>query len=147
MSNKNNGVAFADQSSAQPENKASVDENTLLNYYITNKKDFQIKFLTRFPYSEIVNALGAGKKNGVHLSTLCNITGLNSRLVRKAIERMRRAGLVILSGQNGYYEPINVEELEEYIKHTERAAKSIFLTLKSARKLRDSGWKGVDLVG
>lgn len=92
--------------------------------------------LEKEPFCRIAPLLHKGTQNGVHLRELKKYTGIEERNIRKAIEQMRRAGMVILSNaKNGYYFPINSEELAAYIRKEERRAKSTFYTLKSAKKL------------
>ncbi len=147
MSEKNKRVTSTDQSTTQPNNEPNIIKNVQDNY-IPHKADLQQKIdLNAFPYAEILNAIGSasgaggvmyGADRAIHLSELCTITGLNSRNVRKAIEKMRRAGVVIASGENGYFIPETATELERYIRRTEKTARSIFYTLKAARTLQKS---------
>jgi biotin operon repressor len=75
-----------------------------------------------------------------HVSSLelQGLTGLNDRTVRKLIENMRNDGACILSDSKGYYFPKSEGDLVTYIKKTEKAARSLFKSLRSAKKmLRD----------
>lgn len=72
-----------------------------------------------------------------HVSSLelQDFTSLNDRTVRKLIEQMREDGLCILSDAKGYYLPSTEEELEKYIRKTEKTAKSLFRSLESAKRV------------
>ena len=87
------------------------------------------------PYSRILSAIGEGQKNAVHLSELIRISGMTDRELRKTIEYLRRQGVVIISGNSGYYFPADEAELSEYVRKEEHRARSVFYTLHHARKL------------
>lgn len=87
------------------------------------------------PYCTILNMLGTGEKNAVHLKAIMKKTELKNREVRKCIEQLRRNGTVIISNKNGYFKPETPEELQKYINQEEHRAKSVFYTLKNARQL------------
>lgn len=124
MYNQNKkGAANAEQSTEQPQ-KANVDN--IQDYYTPKNQKMQA--------NKILSLIGCGQSNAIHLSELIKLTELENRLVRKEIERLRRAGYVIVSDNNGYYFPETVQELSRYIKRTERHAKSVFYTLRSARR-------------
>lgn len=93
----------------------------------------------------ILQAIGTGESGAVSAEQLTMITGLNDRELRKAVERLRRDGYVIISSEGGYYYPETVEEVKRYISKESRRARSIFFTLRSARELlnrwTDSGSK------
>lgn len=86
-------------------------------------------------YERILSLIGAGEENAIHLSELVSITGLHNRELRKRIEQLRRSGTVIISSKKGYFRPLDNSEVSRYIKQEERRARSIFRTLKAARKL------------
>ena len=86
----------------------------------------------------ILSAIDKGEDNAVSLEQLINITGLPNREVRKIIETLRRAGHVIISSDNGYYYPETVEELKRYINRESSRARSILITLSSARELLEN---------
>ena len=83
----------------------------------------------------ILATIGTGENNAVNAEQLSMITGLNDRELRKAVERLRRGGYVIISSESGYYYPETVEEVKRYIGKESRRARSIFFTLRSAREL------------
>ena len=86
----------------------------------------------------ILSAIDKGEDNAVSLEQLINITGLPNREVRKIIETLRRAGHVIISSDNGSYYPETVEELKRYINRESSRARSILITLSSARELLEN---------
>jgi len=75
-----------------------------------------------------------GAENGISLRELCQRTNADGRTVRKTVETLRREGNVICSGMTGYYHPADACELRDYVKQEECRARSIFYTLKAARK-------------
>lgn len=89
---------------------------------------------TTYPYDLILSRLRSGYYMAVSAKSLCDYTGLNDRAMRKAIEVLRENGVCIVSDAFGYYFPGNEEELERYIKRTEKTARSYFLSLRSAKK-------------
>lgn len=82
----------------------------------------------------LLTLIGHGADNAIHLADLVRLTGLESRIVRKRIETLRRSGHVICADESGYYFPSTYAELRHYVKRTEKQARSIFLTLRSARR-------------
>lgn len=85
-------------------------------------------------HANILNLIGTGEENAIHLDELMNLTGMGNRELRKCIETLRRSGAVIISNQNGYFQPLRPHEVERYVKQETGRAKSIFYTLKAARK-------------
>ena len=88
----------------------------------------------------ILSAISTGEDNAVSADYLAKITGLTVRELRQAVETLRRNGHVIVSSNNGYYYPATLRELERHIKKESRRARSISLTLHSAREMR-AKWK------
>ena len=86
-------------------------------------------------YQEIYNAIGEGEGNAIHGRDIQAKFGLSIREVRAAIERIRRAGFVVCSGNSGYFKPANLEELRRHIQRQRRLARSVLYTLRSARQL------------
>lgn len=87
------------------------------------------------PYATILSAIGSGSKNARHKMQLVCLTGMNERALRKAVEHLRRQGIVIISDENGYYYPQTADELENYVRMVSKRARSTFYTLKSARQM------------
>ena len=87
-------------------------------------------------YAEILSLLGAGRDGGTQVREICMVTGKGNRAVRKAIEEIRRLGVVICTDcLHGYYYPDTLDELRRYIRQEERRGSSTFQILDSARKL------------
>lgn len=87
-------------------------------------------------YKQILLIIGKGKEQGIHLKELCKFTGTEERAARKAIEAIRRKGVVICStALDGYFLPETIEELKQYLRQEEHRGRSTFFTIKSARKL------------
>ena len=76
-----------------------------------------------------------GAENAVPMRDLAKVSGLTERGVRKAIERMRRNGLVVCSGDGGYYLPADVSELSDYLNRMTKRAETTLLCLSGARAM------------
>lgn len=83
----------------------------------------------------VLGFIRTGEPGAIHRAELARLTGLKERELRIIIERLRRSGAVIASSQAGYYFPANEAELSAFVRKEERRARSIFFTLKNARKL------------
>lgn len=89
--------------------------------------------------SAIIGFIRKGEENAIHREELAKLTGMRERELRIIIERLRRSGAVIASSQAGYYFPADEAELSAFVRKEERRARSIFYTLKNARKsLKDT---------
>ena len=86
-------------------------------------------------YELIKDAIGSGEENAVSCLTLEQLTGLNSRDVKRCIEELRRGGTVICSSNSGYFYPARRYELKSFIVKERRRAKSIKRTLKSSERM------------
>lgn len=85
---------------------------------------------------KILSLIGTGWEQGVHVRDICRATELDDRGARKAIEAIRRAGVVVCTDcLHGYYYPETLEELGQYVRQEERRGRSTFYTLKAARQL------------
>lgn len=121
------GVQQALQSNAKPQMATESHQR----YYNTN-----VSVLSNFePYCTILNNIGSGEENAIHLTDLRIKTDLQDRELRKCIEDLRRSGTVITSSPKGYFKPQNRSEVDRYIRQETHRAKSIFYTLKHAREL------------
>lgn len=85
-------------------------------------------------YKSVLSCFRYGRANAIHQKQLQKLTSLDSRQLRKIIELIRRNGVCVVSDNNGYYLPETREELEQYIRRTEKMARSIFFTLQTAKK-------------
>lgn len=88
---------------------------------------------TTEPYCTILNKLWKGVKYAVPVKEMCYDTGLNDRELRKCVETIRESGVCVISDSFGYYLPESEEDLERYIRRTEKTARSYFLSLRSAK--------------
>lgn len=95
----------------------------------------QQKLISAEPYSWIYARIGRGAGDATPAEAILFGHVITDRELRKCIETMRRAGIIIASNSNGYYFPATHEELNEYVKRTEKAAKSALYTLKHARRV------------
>lgn len=83
----------------------------------------------------VLECLHEGKENAVTREELVMLTGMPDRAVRSEIERLRREH-VILNDQDGkgYYIETDCNRINRYIRQEEARAKSIFASLKAARR-------------
>ena len=83
----------------------------------------------------VLSAIGTGREQGAHLRDLHRATGFGERSVRKVIEDIRRAGVVVCNSLDGYFFPETPDELRLYVRQEERRGRTTFYTLGSARRL------------
>lgn len=85
----------------------------------------------------IVDYIPHGRMNAISRNSLVTLTGLNDRAVREAISKARRDTPILnMQDGSGYYQPTedDVDELRHFVAQETRRAKSIFWSLRSARK-------------
>ena len=126
--NTKKAMQNADQSHCIAKEKV-FDENQIQTNFNTKDDD-----LSTVWGEKILCLIGAGEENAIHLSDLMRITGIGNREIRKCIETLRRNGAVIISNKNGYFKPLRSYEVDRYVRQETGRAKSIFYTLKAARK-------------
>lgn len=85
--------------------------------------------------SYLLDAVPLGEDNAVTAAELCTRFNMRGRELRAAFETLRRRGAVICSCEHGLFRPETAAELESYIKRESKRARSVFFSLKSARKL------------
>ena len=94
----------------------------------------------------ILSALQTGESNAVNAKTLCRLCNIDDRTVRAIIEKLRRSGKVICSGNQGYYYPGTASELERYIRRMNSRIRSGRACIKPAEimleKWREGGYNG-----
>ena len=95
----------------------------------------QQQLLSTTPYSWIYERVGHGAEDATPAEAILFGHTLTDRELRKCIETMRREGIVIASSSRGYYFPSDYMELAKYVHTMEAAAKSMFYTLKAARRM------------
>lgn len=82
----------------------------------------------------IMQSLMVGEKKSITSKEISELTGADLRTVRAEIEDMRNDGVLICAGAHGYYLPEKVEDVVSWLKMAEKRAKSVFLTIRGARK-------------
>lgn len=128
MKDKNKkGAKHADQSTAKLQKTEDKPHNDNFNTEYGRLSMVE-------PYKTIISVIGTGEQNAIHLKEIIKLTKISNRLVRKYIEDLRRSGAVIIANDKGYFFPGTDAELKKYIRQEESRAKSIFFTLKSARR-------------
>lgn len=83
----------------------------------------------------ILPLLRSGQGGARKKPELLEATGLSDRVFRRGVESLRRAGVVVCSGDTGYYLPATLDEVQGYIRQEEHRARSTFFSLQSARAL------------
>ena len=66
----------------------------------------------------LTDTIPEGARDAVSMRHLAKVHNLSERKMRLAVERARRAGILICSGDNGYFMP---ETLDEIMDYTHRA--------------------------
>ena len=66
-------------------------------------------------YKELINSLPDGKKSAVPMKSLADAYGMKTAELRAFILKSRIDGVLILSGQQGFYLPENRDEIREYV--------------------------------
>ena len=94
----------------------------------------------------IIEYIPKGLENAITRKDLCNITGLNDRVMRERIEEARRNTIIISNpdGSGYWIYPDNPTDEEQahlcrYVKQQESRAKSIFYALYPARQRMKGG--------
>lgn len=82
----------------------------------------------------ILQSVGKGEENAVHLSELVKLTQLSERDTRRAIETLRIKGLLICSNECGYFKPNTPDELRRYVRQEQARLRSIYRRTAPARK-------------
>lgn len=86
----------------------------------------------------IESYLHRGVENAISTAQLKLITGLDDRQIRKAVERERRAGVLILSCNSGYFLPQTGQagqlEIAAFYRTAKAKAVSLLTSISVARK-------------
>lgn len=82
----------------------------------------------------ILQTIGTGEENAVHLSELVKLTQLSERDTRRVIEQLRRNGVLICSNECGYFKPNTSDELRRYVRQEQARTRSIYRRTAPARK-------------
>jgi len=83
--------------------------------------------------------LNPGRGNAVKGEDIRRLTGLPDRAMRKALESLRRGGVVICADEAGYYLPETPGELRAYVQQEQHRLDAVALNLESARELLEGG--------
>lgn len=65
----------------------------------------------------IIDKVPEGQKNAQPMKYIAKITGASEREVREAVKDSRAAGILICSGNRGYWKPETLDETREYVSH------------------------------
>lgn len=82
---------------------------------------------------DIINAIPVGADNAIHLQRLAELAGCTDSTIKKRIQAARRQGIIVLSGQKGYWKPTTLEEQRRFLLMMDKAAKARFSTTKPLR--------------
>lgn len=99
----------------------------------------------------VYNALGVGEKNAVSRRKLCKSVGCNDRVVRKAIEDLRRDRVIITDDNGtGYYIPTSDNagraRASYRVARQEKRIRSIRRSMKGAKQFLSGEMPGqIDL--
>lgn len=84
---------------------------------------------------DILEFIPYGRKNAIKRRTLCDLTGLRDREMRRAIEEARNETPIInLQDGNGYYRPDDRDDLQRYVLQEQARAKKILQNINVACK-------------
>ncbi len=85
-------------------------------------------------FTTLMEHIPLGEANAKPMEQLASELGVNTRALRHMISDARFDGCVIASGDNGYFQPVTVPELKEYLNRRTHAARFTFATLKPVRQ-------------
>lgn len=77
---------------------------------------------------EIIDYLGKGQENAVHLDVLCKLTNYKESSVKKEIKRQRENGVPIVSSARGYWLAENQTEISTFCNYLKKTACARFKT-------------------
>lgn len=93
---------------------------------------------TRKNYSCVVDLLGHGEGAAWSAAKLAAATDTDKRTVRRLVSEARQDGVLVCSGDSGYWLPGNRDELSRSCARMMAQARNIFRALRATRKaLRD----------
>ena len=101
---------------------------------------------SRLPYKDermekdIYDLLPAGEQNALPMAALKNIIGdgITDREIRARIRQERLNGSLIISTKRnggGYYRPVSVDEITDFVRTYEQEAASLRAMLKAAKEV------------
>ena len=86
--------------------------------------------------------LKEGRANALQSSQLSKKVGLDARAIRRAMEIIRRSGVVVCACHSGYYFPDDIDELQQYITQEAKRINNARLRLQTAYYLLQDLKKG-----
>jgi hypothetical protein len=94
----------------------------------------------------IIDLIPYGHENAISRERLCAIMGKPDREIRKLIEAARNSGAIIINKQDGrgYYQTIDLAEIEKQYRQDTARAMSILARRKTARKILKAHGRRVD---
>ncbi len=91
-------------------------------------------------YDDLLGFISVGRENAISLAMLSNLSGLGEREVRRQIMYARKDGVLVCSGDEGYFKPETIDELADYYKRFHSSALTTLSCLKATRReLRRNG--------
>lgn len=81
-------------------------------------------------FQSLIELIPIGKGEAVSMKTLSKLLGLPSSDVRLMILNARKKGVLICSGDEGYYFPKNEDELKEYRNRRRKYIKTASIALR-----------------
>lgn len=89
--------------------------------------------------TRVSDVLPRGEENAVQLRQLALILNIPGRTVRRMIEQERRAGVLICSGENGYFLAASTYEAERFIRSMRSRAAEILKTVEAVERAAEGG--------
>ncbi|MBQ9199236.1 MAG: hypothetical protein IJ141_03585 [Lachnospiraceae bacterium] len=87
-----------------------------------------------FDYNELYNIIPKGKENAIHLKKLSERLNKSESATKNIIQKARRKGYQILSGQNGYWFAGSDEEVTAFIDIMQQQAFTRFGSVSTLRE-------------
>jgi MarR-like DNA-binding transcriptional regulator SgrR of sgrS sRNA len=96
--------------------------------------------------SRVAAAIPFGSENAVTRDALVAALGHSERTIRRLIEEARGAGVLIINKQDGrgYYQTIDLDEIENQYRQDTRRAMSILERRKTARRILKAHGREMD---
>lgn len=82
----------------------------------------------------LIELLPHGRENGISMHDLSNLINTDDRTTRKIIWQAKADGEVIASGDTGYFVPVSLDELREFVRRVAKRQKSTAIALAAARR-------------
>ena len=85
-------------------------------------------------YEWLVDLIPTGKDEAISMKMLSRITGYPTADIRQYVLNARRLGILICSGEQGYYFPKDLGELQEFIHRRDQYIKTACVALHAFKK-------------